>query len=454
MAAVAVLTAAAGWSWLSVQFVYGEGHADRPILPFLALYALAWVPLLALARGRVLAGGPRPAWIVAVALAARLLLLPSQLIQENDVYRYVLDGQVVLAGENPYRYSPEELPLIVYHPLAEELDTPPARQVLDRIGYPEVPTVYPPAAQAAFALGSWWGGWDWRGQRLVFLLCDLATILLLWRLLPAAGAPAQALALYAWNPLVLKEVVNSAHLDALTALAVLGAAALLLGEGRRTARTALTALLLALAVLSKLYPVVLLPAFAVFVARRWGWARAFLLAAAVPAAVALGYLPFLDAGPGQLFAGLHTYGSQWRMNEGLFSLLALLPGNPRVLAAGLAVLAALLVPLVRRADADGLLGGLQWILLIWFLLLPAAFPWYALPLLALSPLRPAAAVSRTAWVLSGVASAYYLSFYVSYRELDAFWWQLARTVEYGILFASLAWFCRARVDKAAAARGY
>ncbi len=56
---------------------------------------------LAKSRGR----GPL-LLILAVGGLVRLVLLPSSLIQENDVYRYVLDGQVLMAAQNPYRLSP------------------------------------------------------------------------------------------------------------------------------------------------------------------------------------------------------------------------------------------------------------------------------------------------------------------------------------------------------------
>ena len=68
-----------------------------------------------------------------------------------------------------------------------------------------------------------------------------------------------------------------------------------------------------------------------------------------------------------------------------------------------------------------LVEDLQWVLLIWFLLIPAPFPWYALPIMALLPLRPRlSAVSGASLMLSGVSAAYYLSFFLSVSRLSFF----------------------------------
>ncbi len=455
----ATLLVAAGWSWLSFSFIYGQGHEQRPILLFLGLYAVAWAAVLLLARPSRLSLGPGVGWILLVALLARLILLPSQLILENDVYRYVLDGQVVLSGENPYQYSPRELSLLAYHPLAEALAEPDARQVLDRIGYPEIPTIYPPSAQFAFAAGAWWGGWDWKGQRTVFLIFDLGVLVILWVLLRGFGAPPQALALYAWNPLVLKEVANSAHLDVLVVLALLAAllalrplAKLEAGEAANSSWDdhhwlvlLAASAALAVAATGKLYPLVLAPSFCFFVVSRRGWLRGLFFGAAVVAWTVLAYLPFWDAGASEMFAGLRTYGAEWRINDSLFALISLLPINPRVVAAVVLGLFAILWPAIRRAERlNDLVAQCQTILLIWFLLMPAAFPWYALPLVGLSVLRPAAPLSRGVWVLSGMTAAYYLSFYVDYHDLSRNWFLGVRLVEYSVIFAALAWFKRVK----------
>jgi len=158
---------------------------------------------------------------LAVGGLVRLVLLPSSLIQENDVYRYVLDGQVLMAAQNPYRLSPVATTARAPEPLKSRLKESSARTTLSRIGYPYIPTVYPPVSQLAFAAGAWLSGWDWKGQRWVFTAVDLGVISILILLLPLFAIPRPWVLLYAWNPLVLKEVTNSAHVDILVTFFVL-----------------------------------------------------------------------------------------------------------------------------------------------------------------------------------------------------------------------------------------
>ena len=85
-------------------------------------------------------------WLVlGVAVAMRLLTLTAPPVLSSDLYRYVWDGRVQLAGINPYRYLPA----------ADELAFLRDEAVYPHINRAEYAhTVYPPAAQAIFALAA------------------------------------------------------------------------------------------------------------------------------------------------------------------------------------------------------------------------------------------------------------------------------------------------------------
>ena len=123
---------------------------------------------------------------------------------------------------------------------------------------------------------------------------------------------------------MLKEVINSAHLDVLVTFFLL---LLLLFVHRYLTRSsgiwlALAAVALGMASLSKLYPLLLLPAVALFLWRRSGRVTPVLGFVSGTLLVTLGgFLPFLSVGLTQLTKGLRTYGTQWRMNEGAFTLI-------------------------------------------------------------------------------------------------------------------------------------
>ena len=101
-----VLLVAGGLALLDWQPI---GLADEAHLAaFVASLCVAgalWLLAVAIVRrGRL---PPRTIWLVlGVAVAMRLLTLAAPPVLSSDLYRYVWDGRVQLAGINPYRYLP------------------------------------------------------------------------------------------------------------------------------------------------------------------------------------------------------------------------------------------------------------------------------------------------------------------------------------------------------------
>ncbi len=427
---------------LSKSFVYGVGHAERPIVHFVALYGIWWGAFAAsfwMLKSR--REQPGLVFIIAVAVALRVILFASDLIQENDVYRYVLDGQVLLHGGNPYEFSPLEVSEMGTPALRESLAAEDAQTVLNRIGYPSIPTVYPPAAQLAFAAGSAVGGWNWIGQRVVFTLVDLLVIGVLVYLLKLFSVPSYWLILYVWNPLVLKEVTNSTNLDILVALFII---LLVIGISRFCSTGSkvwigFAALSWGLAVLAKVYPLILGPACLIWLYKRGKKLEEPVLFGGIGTAVIiLGLVPFFGIGAIQLTEGIVTYASDWRMNEGAFAVFSWLFSNPRMTSWAVIALVAIVLPLLHRErTVDAFVRVIQWILLVWFLLLPAVFPWYAIPLAGLLVLSPGSRTAVPLVVLSGAVVLYYLSFFYDYRGYQSEWWDWTRLIEHALIWGSI-----------------
>jgi hypothetical protein len=104
--ALLVLLIAGGLALLDWQPV---GLADdvrlAAFIISLCLAGALWLLAVAIVRR----GGlpPRTIWLVLVVVVAmRLLTLTAPPILSSDIYRYVWDGRVQLAGINPYRYLP------------------------------------------------------------------------------------------------------------------------------------------------------------------------------------------------------------------------------------------------------------------------------------------------------------------------------------------------------------
>ena len=290
-----------------------------------------------------------------------------------------------------------------------------------------------------FTVGAWLGDWCWKGQRAVFLIVELAAVFGLVLLLRGQGLADGWVFVYAWNPLVLKEVANSAHLDVLVLfwLTALLLAMIRLQRGGRTVAWAVAAgFCLGMAVLSKLYPLILLPVVLAPMLKRRR-VSALVLTTTLALTVVGGYLPFVDAGRTGLTAGLGAYAGSWNMNQGAFALIDSLLES-RLLALIVVGLLAALVPLLLRGERTGaLITRIFASLAIWFLLLPAPFPWYAIPLVGLASLVPWSRMASWAVVLSGLLGLYYLSFLFEYRGLDPQWWTATRVVEHGLIWTAL-----------------
>ncbi|MGE3804693.1 MAG: hypothetical protein AB7K24_08490 [Gemmataceae bacterium] len=333
---------------------------NRPILEVLALLlaaTLVYLAALAVVLRQPADGQDRPlTWIVVgFAVVYRLLLLPSEPIQEIDFYRYLWDGRVLAAGHNPFHYSQQQIfALGENQPEGSELralwqlaqQSPALTTIFERVHHREVPTVYPPLAQVVFAATAllvpaaapWW--LHVLALKTVLVLFDLATLGVLIALLRQLGKPTSWCLAYAWCPLALKEFANSAHLDSIavffTALAVYLLVRVLKEEGS-LGRACLAAGCLALAILAKSYPVVLLLLVSTVLLARLNW-RAILPIGLIPVIVIAGYLPFatrpagpaaeeeegafVSARPHHPGAGLRTFLTIWEMNDFFFMIVS------------------------------------------------------------------------------------------------------------------------------------
>ena len=129
------------------------------------------------------------------------------------------------------------------------------------------------------------------------------------------------------------------------------------------------------------------------------------------------------------------------MNQGAFDLLEVLFPQPRLACGILILVIAVAVPWFRlrsRRSPTELIQVCQWVLLFWFLLLPAPFPWYAVVLAALLPVTPQYTMTAPAVVvLSGAAGLYYLSFHYEYQRFPEAWWTWTRLIEHGLIWGTL-----------------
>ncbi len=285
--------------FLSTEFTVNNPPSDRPIVLVMSLFGFLFAiyVLAVLVATKVKQNSRLVLLIIAAAVVFRIPMLFSTPIQEVDIYRYMWDGIVSAQGISPFRYPPQAVMSAnsqdfrdrELRELASLRDRQPAiAEVLRRVHFRELPTIYPATSQAVFYCAAVATPVDASlTTRLLIMKAsliafDLATLFLVIKLLSLARMPIGLSILYGWCPLVMKEVANSGHLDAiavfLCTLSVYLIARLFFSEQSALqnrvkfhANLILVALVLAAAVGAKLYPVVLAPLILFGTARRFGW---------------------------------------------------------------------------------------------------------------------------------------------------------------------------------------
>jgi hypothetical protein len=265
--------------------------------------------------------------ILSIAIACRLVVLFEPPTLSSDVYRYAWDGVVQHAGINPFRYVPGDLALkALREPNQDLFDN------MNRRDYAH--TIYPPVAQMGFFLITWISP-TLTFMKVAMVLCEGLMLVGLVKLLELLGMAREWAIVYAWCPLAIWEFGSSGHVDALVMAFLVFA---LLFRWRR--QPVLTGLFFGLAVFSKFYPIVLLPAMIL----RKGWKIEWKMPATLAAVGVLCYLPYLSVGK-MVFGFMGGYVKEEGMASGaryfLLDLVQHLPGTaqlPEAAFLGFAVL--------------------------------------------------------------------------------------------------------------------
>ncbi len=229
-----------------------------------------------------------------------LVLLPPNL--SHDSWRYVWDARVTLQGYSPYVYPPGAK---LFKPLQDAL-------IYGNSRFRNVPTIYPPGAQAVYLLGYLLAPSNLFFLKGIFLVFDMVTCGALAVLLGRRGLDPRRVLLFAWCPLPIVEFAIEGHVDVLT-LTFMVLAILCATSTRRGSRI-LTGFLIGMATLTKIYPIFLL---LVIMRRRNDWA----LLGTTLGTIIVGYIPYLILGHGQVLGYFASYSGEQGGNAGVLQLV-------------------------------------------------------------------------------------------------------------------------------------
>ncbi|MGB7206531.1 MAG: hypothetical protein WBD37_13760 [Anderseniella sp.] len=355
--------------------------------------------------------------IAGLGLAMRVVLFGSHPVMEDDYHRYMWDGALTANGFNPWAYAPSDvLDGKIVDPVMTALKAE-AGDVLMRINYSELRSIYPAVPQAFFAIAYFIKPFSLDAWRFVLLGLELVTFGLLLALLSTLKRPLLWVTIYWWNPIVIKEVANSGHMEP-TLIVPLLAGVLLAVRARPVAASFFTSI----AVAAKVWPVLFLP-----IVWRDLFSKPRLLALCVGVAALTSTLLYLPIITTQLdsTSGFVAFATEWERISASFIILstltALLPQNlldpeliARLMAAGL--VGAIVLWNLRHTSSNShdLVKHLLIAIAALLLLSPVQLPWYfiwVVPLLCIYP-------SRGLLLMTVCFPLYYAFFKLTALEVD------------------------------------
>ena len=363
----------------------------------------------------------------------------------DDVYRFLWDGYLINAGENPFAQLPG------YY-LEDGNAVPGLTQALyDNLNSPEYYTIYPPIAQGVFTVATWLSTGNWMIAATiiqVFLFtCELGTAWLLYRLFTTqfTAYPTANLLLYWLNPLIIVEICGNLHFEGAMVFFLLLAYYLLRGSNWITAGAAMAA-----SVASKLLPLLLLP---YLIRRLWGkrsFSTFLRFSVAFAVITTLLFLPLIAVGFLDGFSSsLDLYFRKFEFNASLY-YLARAYGYYDVgwnkiaefgpaLAKFAAVSILALALLDGRSDWRSLPEGWLFAFVIYLLCATTVHPWYLSVPLVLCCFTP----WRFPVVWSGLITLTYVSYGTVPYEENLY----LVAAEYVITVAFAVWEWRYRVNR-------
>lgn len=432
---------------ISPRFAPSLDTTSHPVILLVGLLLLAgtaWFGLLLLFRKTELNSQILLVALLLLGIILRIGFFGSQPIYENDYKRYLWDGAVTALGDNPYKYTPEQVFAASQPGTASvpELATlgvlsNQAEGLTGEINSPKLTTIYPPLAQVVFATAYKIAPFNPDGLRGVFLFLELLGLGVLLLALKQFGRPLIWATLYWLNPIIILTSYNAIHMDVLLVLPIL------LSLLAVKTRPLIAALALSAAAAIKLWPLLLAPVLF----RAWrGKPVIYLAVAAITAIVtALAILPMILSLSDQ--AGLAAYSANWTNSSFLFpglrDALSLLFDDPnrvaRYVIAGLLIGLALFLGFKSPKDTNRIPLDLMALSAAFVFLSPTGYPWYFIWFLMFLPFAAQSWMARGLGLLTIGATAYYARFLLGESGHYDIYSKVLLPLEFGIPLLVLAW---------------
>ena len=278
---------------------------DGIVIETMVWYGIAFVGFLGAVwvneRSKISMG-----WIWGAAVLFRLILLTTDPSLSDDVYRYIWEGNLLTEGVSPYQAP-------INAPELDQFDSP----LRALVNNPDFASPYLPATHLVFSLTALLLPNTPLSFQIVMTILELGAAWGMMTLLRTVSIRPQRILLWLWNPLVVVEIAQGAHLDAIM-IAFTVAALVVTFHSRFSPTGLLGPVLLGLATLTRPIPVLLTPVLF----WRWNWPQRLAYAGTL----IIGVGPFIawsgsgiGEGPGRgVFGSGQEYTETFRFNSAIY----------------------------------------------------------------------------------------------------------------------------------------
>jgi alpha-1,6-mannosyltransferase len=302
-------------------------------------------------------------FIIITGIIFRITLIPAAPTTSPDVFRYIWEGKIISHGVNPYQVPPDAPSLNQYQ-----------SDLWSKVGFKNMTSIYPPFAQVAFLIGHMISNESALGLKIVYLICEIVTLIFLLKLLRLKKLSPGYIILYAWLPIPIMEYFINAHVDAV-GIAFLVLFLYHIEKGRNN----ISAVFFALSILVKFYPLMLYPLLIkkIGIKKLVPFTLIFLFTSIVF------YAPFITSD----FAiknSLTTYLLRWEFNGSVYNLIKVFSDRDlaRIICSIMLIIAIAVISYQYRDFVNGAFG----VFLSFVIFATTIYPWYLGWIAALNPL--------------------------------------------------------------------
>ena len=318
-----------------------------------------------------------------ISLLLRVILIFSIPMLSDDVYRFIWDGRLLAAGYNPFHEVPE-----FYMDLSNPIPGI-STELYENLNYTIYHTMYPSVPQFTAWVSVLIGGdsifWNVVVMKIFIITAEVGSMYLMLMLLKDFDLKSGRLLLYSLNPLVIMELSGNLHHEAFLIFFILLSVVLW-----RKNRIVMSAGAFALAIASKLLPLIFLPLFAIRyqvtgVLKFYLWILLFSI---------ILFLPFLDSGLlNAMKESGWLYFQRFEFNGSVYYLVReagyMVKGYNIIESAGrwmavFSFLSILTYSWISGRRKVNMMELLMWIWLIYLVFTTTLHPWYIIPLIAFS----------------------------------------------------------------------